>query len=112
MGCGSSVFEDLADYMSSLQKMRSLMLCAPCKEGDVEPPSVLHTICPGHGLVIREDGLQKIDDYITHRTVREEQILNCLKCSESPISSLQVVENVYKDMKLNIVLRSVPRALW
>ena len=54
----SSVFEDLSDYMSSLRKMRSLMLCA-VQEGDVEPPDALHTICPGHGLVIRGDGLQK-----------------------------------------------------
>ena len=37
--------------------------------------------------------------------MREDQILNCLKCSEGPISSLQVVEKVYKDMKLNIILK-------
>lgn len=105
LGCGSSVFDDLPDYMASLAKMRTLMLCAPCKENSAEPPSALHTICPGHGLVIRSGGLQKIDDYITHRESREEQIFNCLKGTRGPITSLQVVGQVYKDMKLSVVLK-------
>ena len=106
LGCGSTVFEDLSDYMASLARMRDLMLCAPCKEG--ETPSALNTICPGHGLVIRGGGLQKIDEYIMHRTEREEQIMACLREASGQggrMCSLQLVDYVYRDMHLNLILK-------
>ena len=82
------------------------MLCAPCKEG--ETPSALNTICPGHGLVIRGGGLQKIDEYIMHRTEREEQIMACLREASGQggrMCSLQLVDYVYRDMHLNLILK-------
>ena len=52
------VFEDLHEYMSSLNKLLALS------------PSVLY---PGHGPVIA-DGKSMIEGYIKHRNAREQQV--------------------------------------
>ena len=38
----------------------------------------LYGIVPGHGPVIENKALEKINEYLTHRTQREEQILQAL----------------------------------
>ena len=52
------VFEDLHEYMGSLEKLLALS------------PSTLY---PGHGPVIA-DGSSVIKEYITHRNAREQQV--------------------------------------
>lgn len=86
LGEGTAVFEDLHDYMKSLQTILHLK------------PSRIY---PGHGPVI-EDPLPKIEYYINHRNQREEQILECLKKSSEPLSSMSIVEQVYTTTPKNL----------
>ncbi|PIO77614.1 hypothetical protein TELCIR_00278 [Teladorsagia circumcincta] len=60
---GSTIFEDLGDYMISLRKLLRL----DCK-----------IICPGHGPLIT-DPRAKIEEYIDRREKRDEQILSYLR---------------------------------
>lgn len=79
LGEGTAVFEDLYDYMHSLQTILNL---TPTR------------IYPGHGPVI-EDPIPKIQYYIDHRNGREIQILECLQKSEEPLSAMDIVKKVY-----------------
>lgn len=63
LGQGTAVYEDLATYLASLEKMRHLF------KGRAYP---------GHGPVL-EDGPGKIVEYIEHRRQREEQVLKMLR---------------------------------
>jgi glyoxylase-like metal-dependent hydrolase (beta-lactamase superfamily II) len=67
LGRGTSVIDppegDLAQYLRSLTRMREL---GP------------RTIYPGHGPVVL-DAVAKLDEYLDHRAMREEQILAALK---------------------------------
>ncbi|KAL8854056.1 MAG: hypothetical protein Q9221_001179 [Calogaya cf. arnoldii] len=62
LGHGTAVFEDLAMYMTSLQRMRE---------------QFSGRAYPGHGAVI-DDGRQRITDYIEHRRQREREVLHVL----------------------------------
>lgn len=66
LGRGTSVIDppegDLAQYLRSLHRMRDL---AP------------RTIYPGHGPVVL-DAVGKLDEYMAHRAMREEQVLEGL----------------------------------
>jgi endoribonuclease LACTB2 len=79
LGQGTTVFEDLSEYINSLQKLIQFT------------PDRLY---PGHGPVI-EDGTAKLNEYITHRLKREEQIIKVLSNSEISLTSKQVVEIIY-----------------
>ncbi|EAQ92171.1 hypothetical protein CHGG_00406 [Chaetomium globosum CBS 148.51] len=68
LGHGTSVFEDLATYVASLERMRRLY-------GDREGTA---TAYPGHGPVLL-DGPGKIAEYIRHRGQREEQVVQTLR---------------------------------
>ena len=63
LGHGTAVFEDLAAYLDSLNLMKS---------------RAKGKAYPGHGAVI-EDATAKIDEYIAHRRMREEEALNVLR---------------------------------
>jgi endoribonuclease LACTB2 len=78
LGCGTTVFDDLYDYMNSLKSLRTMMLpsTATIKTDQREP--VIDTIYPGHGKVIKGNALEKVDEYIAHRMQREEQIYQVL----------------------------------
>lgn len=79
LGAGTAVFSDLARYMESLQLALSLR------------PGRLYC---GHGPVV-EDGQSKLREYITHRTLREEQILAQL--STGNLSAPELVSRMYAD---------------
>lgn len=80
LGEGTAVFEDLFDYMNSLEKILKLR------------PTVIY---PGHGNVV-QDPVAKIEYYIKHRQQREAQILDCLRTHpETAFTELGIVEKVY-----------------
>ena len=88
LGQGTAVFEDLAAYMKSLEKMGK---------------QFSGRAYPGHGPVI-EKGPEKISEYIKHRKQREQQVLNVLaEEKESGWSSMDIVKVIYKDY---------PESLW
>jgi len=94
LGHGTAVFEDLAAYLKSLEKMKD----------------AFHgRAYPGHGPVI-EDGPSKILEYIRHRKQREDQVIQVLKSSKSSSevaaqegkpdewTSMEIVKVIYKDV--------------
>ncbi|KAL3426178.1 metallo-beta-lactamase superfamily protein [Phlyctema vagabunda] len=111
LGHGTAVFEDLATYLASLEKMRKLF------HGRAYP---------GHGPVI-DDGPSKILEYIRHRQQREDQVLQVLRSSKSSPagdstafepedwSSMEIVKIIYKDVAENLHLPAhggVMQVLW
>ena len=82
LGHGTAVFEDLATYMQSLDRMKK---------------QFKGRAYPGHGAVI-EDGPSKIDEYIQHRKEREEQVLRVLNDGpQSGMTPMEIVKVVYKE---------------
>ncbi|KAK4938654.1 hypothetical protein LTR10_020922 [Elasticomyces elasticus] len=70
LGHGTAVFEDLATYLDSLHLMKSRVTAAASAGAG--------KAYPGHGAVI-DDATAKIDEYIAHRRMREEEALNVLR---------------------------------
>ncbi|KAF8267828.1 beta-lactamase-like protein [Lactarius quietus] len=64
LGQGTAVFEDLSDYIASLQKK-------------YDARDKYDTLYPSHGPVVR-DGAKMIRGYIDHRLERESQVLKVL----------------------------------
>lgn len=80
LGEGSVVFEDLQTYLQSLYK---ILLLNPKK------------LYPGHGPVV-DNPTNKVNDYINRRMEREKQILNVLDQNKCYMTSMQIVESIYK----------------
>ncbi|KAG9245858.1 metallo-beta-lactamase domain-containing protein [Calycina marina] len=97
LGHGTSVFEDLGTYISSLEKMRVLF------KGRAYP---------GHGASI-EDGPSKILEYIRHRKQREDQVVGLLKSSkETPGVGATAGGEEWTSMEIvKVVYKNVPEAL-
>ena len=88
LGYGTSVFEDLAAYMKSLDGMAT---------------QFSGRAYPGHGPII-EDGPAKVREYIAHRKQREKQVLDVLgEEMEGGWSAMDIVKVIYKDY---------PESLW
>ncbi|XP_063993809.1 endoribonuclease LACTB2 isoform X1 [Diachasmimorpha longicaudata] len=81
LGETTAVFEDLKDYLASLDKILRL--------GN----SVIY---PGHGPVV-EDPAPKILYYIEHRRKREEAIIQVLRDQGKPLDELAIVSIIYQD---------------
>jgi glyoxylase-like metal-dependent hydrolase (beta-lactamase superfamily II) len=83
LGRGTSVIDppegDLAQYLRSLQRMRDL------------GPRTIH---PGHGPVVL-DAVGKLDEYLAHRAMREEQVLAGL--AEGARTPEDLVPEIYGD---------------
>jgi glyoxylase-like metal-dependent hydrolase (beta-lactamase superfamily II) len=109
LGCGTSIFDDLSKYMQSLEKMRNLMICCDCTDKNSKKSSsiALHTIYPGHGPVVRNSGLEKIDDYLNHRGQREETIMQVFADNRGQryFTSWELVDLVYVSPRLNFVIK-------
>ncbi|KAL0101608.1 hypothetical protein PUN28_019026 [Cardiocondyla obscurior] len=89
LGEGTSVFEDLHDYMLSLRKILELK------------PKMIY---PGHGPVL-DDPLPRIQYYIKHRLQRENEILWMLQeeGGDKSMTEMDIVKKIYKD---------TPEKLW
>ncbi|XP_014362698.2 beta-lactamase-like protein 2 homolog [Papilio machaon] len=82
LGEGTAVFEDLYTYMKSLNKILDLN------------PNVIY---PGHGNIV-EDPIEKIEYYIAHRNLRENQILETLKKnSDKQLTEMDLVRIIYTE---------------
>ncbi|OLN87649.1 Beta-lactamase-like protein 2 [Colletotrichum chlorophyti] len=91
LGQGTAVFEDLATYLNSLEKMRDLF------KGRAYP---------GHGPVV-DNGPSKILEYINHRKAREGQVIRTLRTTrqgaevEGQVSAwtpMELVKVIYHDV--------------
>jgi glyoxylase-like metal-dependent hydrolase (beta-lactamase superfamily II) len=84
LGAGTTVIPEegggLIDYMASLRKLLTLDLAV---------------IYPAHGPAIR-DPYKKLNDYISHRELREQQILDAMKAGLSEIPAM--VKRIYTDV--------------
>lgn len=81
LGEGTAVFEDLFDYMRSLEKILAL-----------NPEQIF----PAHGNVVT-DAVEKIKFYIEHRMQRERQIFAALSGSREALNAMGIVKIVYKE---------------
>jgi glyoxylase-like metal-dependent hydrolase (beta-lactamase superfamily II) len=86
LGEGTAVFEDLYDYMRSLEKILSLK------------PAIIY---PAHGNVIN-DPIPRIEFYIQHRNQREKQILKALIDAGKALNEMEIVAIVYKETPQNL----------
>lgn len=95
LGHGTSVFEDLSTYISSLKRMQY---------------RVSGRAYPGHGAVI-ENATAKITEYIKHRQHREDEVVRVLRYNHLDVADgeasperkrswtpLELVKVIYKDV--------------
>ena len=105
LGHGTAVFEDLAAYLKSLAVMGEAV-----GEGS--------KAYPGHGAVI-EDARAKIQEYVNHRKMREEEALNVLRfgATKKPEEGIDGVERVegkeWGSMEMvKVIYSKYPENLW
>lgn len=94
LGQGTAVFEDLTTYMQSLEAMKAAL---GGKTG---------RLYPGHGPVI-EDGLAVITEYIAHRKLREDEIVEVLKTAAPDGSTGWTIERLVQK-----IYAAYPQSLW
>ncbi|KAG5873923.1 hypothetical protein JTB14_030348 [Gonioctena quinquepunctata] len=88
LGEGTAVFEDLYDYMNSLNEISNLQ------------PSL---IMPGHGNIIQNPE-EKIKFYINHRMQREQQIVDVLNNNRlQTFTEEDLVRMIYTDLPEKLV---------
>ncbi len=82
LGVGTTTVNDLGDYRKSLERL-------------VELPN-LKMICPGHGPIVN-DARERLQTYINHRNMREQQIIEVLTGSD-PLTSWDIMMKIYGDI--------------
>ena len=84
-GVGTIVIEppegDMGEYLAQLRRLKALPV---------------GTIYPAHGPVIPE-GIEKLDQYLTHRAWREQKVLDAL--AQSPSTAEALVPRAYDDVE-------------
>ena len=96
LGHGTSVFEDLKTYLSSLHRMRDRVASGRGY--------------PGHGAVIENAGA-RITEYIKHRQQREDEVLRVLRYGKLDVAAdestpehkqawtpIELVKRIYQDV--------------
>ena len=90
LGTGTAVLDDtpgaLADYLAALERLRGL------------GPNVIY---PGHGPIV-EDGVGKLTEYLDHRRLRLQQVVDAL-ASRGPSSSDDLAAAVYTSTPPNLL---------
>ena len=74
---------DMLDYMNSLQRLQEVDIAE---------------IVPSHGPTI-PDAQAKIAEYITHRQLREQQILQALETLPRGVTIPEMVPTIYSDVE-------------
>ncbi|XP_019871229.1 beta-lactamase-like protein 2 homolog [Aethina tumida] len=88
LGEGTAVFEDLHDYMMSLDDILHVQ------------PAIIY---PGHGNII-QNPVEKIQFYIKHRLEREEQIMNVLSNNrKQSFGENDLVRMIYHDINEKLI---------
>lgn len=95
LGEGTTQFEDLYDYMLSLDKILHLRS---------------DRIYPSHGALI-ENTQKHLEMYISHRNMREQQIMEAVQDSSYPLSAEDIVKIVYIGLSNNLV-RAAAGNVW
>ena len=97
LGQGTAVFESLHMYMNSLYALRNEAENAEAAgKGAVK-------LYPGHGDVVK-NGMEHLEQYIRHRQLREDQILEMLE-EKSVVKLEEAVNKIYEDQHLNFILK-------
>lgn len=91
LGQGTAVFEDLATYLASLERMSTLYSTGHGRRA-----------YPGHGPVI-DNGPARIREYVSHRQQREDQIVSTLRetnelAGTAAWEPIELVRVIYKDI--------------
>jgi len=73
---------DMATYLRQLERLKTLR-------------PKLRSIAPGHGHLI-DAPVAKVDEYLEHRAMREQQIVDTLKASPTTVGA--IVEELYSDL--------------
>ena len=96
LGHGTAVFESLAVYLDSLERMQR---------------EFAGRAYPGHGPVV-EDGPAKLQEYIRHRKQREDQVLAVLRSSNGGRAAAAAAEEEWTSMEIvKVVYKDVPESL-
>lgn len=101
LGHGTAVFEDLSQYITSLETLLEF------NKGTTESPSPLFQLLyPGHGPVL-EDGNGTIKMYISHRLEREQQLVDLLRSRAGAWGVDEVVDAFYPPNVRSMAKRGV-----
>jgi endoribonuclease LACTB2 len=108
LGHGTPVFEDLAAYMASLQKILEFAET----DNSTHTKEVKHMqLYPGHGPVVA-NGPSLIKTYIKHRLEREEQIVQVLSTLPVVQSSDGGTDRWTTWKIVTVIYREYPESLW